>query len=144
MTAAQPQQVDPHSQLASALGTRFAQQLFRVLPDHAKALGPHGLEKTKFTTVVDFLNTPEGLDIVVTFKNSIPLPGVRVKIGWLEEQLSLLPQEEPTPQAVAQAAPAPPAPPTQMQQRTEALAASSQPAPAFAGRRPDQDEDGIS
>ena len=106
MTAAQPQVADAHAQLASAIGTKISQQLWRTMPDIAKALGPQGLDKAKFTANVKFENTPEGLDVEISYKSDIPIPGVRVKIGWLEDgsQMSLF--QEPV-----AAAPQPQAPP---------------------------------
>jgi hypothetical protein len=151
MTAAQPQVADAHAQLASAIGTKISQQLWRTMPDIAKALGPQQLDKAKFVATVKFINTDEGLDVEVSYSSDIPVPKVRVKIGWLQDgsQMSLFaddptpPQAQPAPQPQAPQAPqAPqqpqqqPAPPRVVSPQAE-LAGRSAVAGAQLSRPPD-------
>ena len=123
MSASQPP--DPHAELASLVGTRISQQLWRTMPAIAKALGPDGLEKATFTPTVTFTRDDEtGLAVVIKFSSNIPVPSVSVNLGWQEQQMSLLPPDPP-----AEVPPTTPPPPP----------ASSE----FQGRRPLADEAGV-
>ncbi len=152
MTA--PTAPNPHDEVATRIGTVITQQLWRVLPEFAAALGPQMLDSCEFKATVVFRNSTAGIMVDIQTDKDVPtVPADPIALGWSGQAMSLLPQD-PAPPVDAQPAPQQagtynqnvqqPPPPMMGQQAMAAAQPPPRQDPFPGRRRPLADEGGVS
>lgn len=139
MTAPAPPAPNPHDELATRIGTQITQELWKLLPEIAAALGPMMLDHAMFQATVAFRQSPEGIQVDVTTEKDIPkVPDptpLPLHLGWIGEKMAVLPEQ---PQGHASPPPPPPMqpPPPGAVPTARPASATAPPQHPFPGSRP--------